>query len=72
MEVIINACDAGREGELIFRYIYEFLAGSKPVYRLWLSSMTQEAIKEAFSILNPEMIMNLAQAAKCRSEGIGW
>ncbi|HOQ50790.1 MAG TPA: DNA topoisomerase 3 [Candidatus Atribacteria bacterium] len=70
VEVIINACDAGREGELIFRYIYEFLAGSKPVYRLWLSSMTQEAIKEAFSHLKPgDDYELLAQAAKCRSEG---
>ncbi|MDI3542561.1 MAG: topoisomerase [Candidatus Atribacteria bacterium] len=70
VEIIINACDAGREGELIFRYIYEFLAGRKPIYRLWLSSMTQEAIKEAFSRLKPGNTYELlAQAAKCRSEG---
>jgi len=70
VEMIINACDAGREGELIFRYIYEFLAGDKPVYRLWLSSMTQEAIREAFSRLKPgDDYELLAQAAKCRSEG---
>lgn len=67
---IINACDAGREGELIFRYIYEFLEAKKPVWRLWLSSMTKEAIRKAFAELKEAKEYELlAHAAKCRSEG---
>jgi DNA topoisomerase-3 len=70
VEALINACDAGREGELIFRYIYEFIKCEKPVFRLWLSSMTREAIREAFRNLRAgEEFANLAAAAKCRSEG---
>ncbi|MGQ9622752.1 MAG: DNA topoisomerase 3 [Candidatus Caldatribacteriaceae bacterium] len=70
VEALINACDAGREGELIFRYIYEFLGLEKPVLRLWLSSMTKEAIREAFLQLRPASEYEpLARAAKCRSEG---
>ncbi|MEO6847033.1 MAG: DNA topoisomerase III [Chthoniobacterales bacterium] len=67
---IINACDAGREGELIFRYLLQ-LAGSKlPTRRLWLQSMTAEAIRKAFDSLRPEAQMDpLADAAVCRSEG---
>ncbi|WP_438314401.1 DNA topoisomerase 3 [Candidatus Caldatribacterium sp. SIUC1] len=69
-DALVNACDAGREGELIFRYIYEFLGLKKPVFRLWLSSMTKEAIQEAFARLRPASEYELlAQAAKCRSEG---
>src|SRR3954463_13752693 len=45
---VVNACDAGREGELIFSYIYEKAGSKKPVQRLWLSSMTKQAIREAF------------------------
>src|SRR3954447_24235186 len=46
---VVNACDAGREGELIFRYVYE-LAGSKlPIRRLWISSLTDEAIRTGFA-----------------------
>lgn len=69
IEEIINACDAGREGELIFTYVYEYVGCKKPVKRLWMSSMTPEGIKEAFKHLraNKEMIP-LQQAAKCRSE----
>ncbi|NSW75763.1 MAG: DNA topoisomerase 3 [Candidatus Atribacteria bacterium] len=67
---VVNACDAGREGELIFRYIYEFLGGEKPVWRLWLSSMTKEAIRKAFAELKTASEYELlAHAAKCRSEG---
>ncbi|MEN3185753.1 MAG: DNA topoisomerase 3 [Atribacterota bacterium] len=67
---VVNACDAGREGELIFRYIYEFLGGEKPVWRLWLSSMTKEAIRKAFLELKAaDEYEFLAHAAKCRSEG---
>lgn len=66
---IINACDAGREGELIFAYIYEIAKSKKPIQRLWMSSMTPESIKDAFTHLrtNEEMIP-LQEAARCRSE----
>jgi DNA topoisomerase-3 len=66
---VINACDAGREGELIFAYLYEQAKGKKSVRRLWLSSMTQRAIKEAFSQLRPaDELKPLEQAARSRSE----
>jgi DNA topoisomerase III len=66
---LINACDAGREGELIFRYLVKLSGTEKPVRRLWLQSMTAESIREAFGHLrsNEEMIP-LAKAAICRSE----
>jgi DNA topoisomerase-3 len=69
IERLINACDAGREGELIFRYLVKLSGIKKPIQRLWLQSMTPESIREAFSHLrsNEEMIP-LAQAAVCRSE----
>ena len=51
VELIVNACDAGREGELIFAYLYETSRVKKPVKRLWLNSMTKAAIKEAFEHL---------------------
>jgi len=50
---VINACDAGREGELIFAWLYEKAGAKKPVQRLWLSSMTAAAIKNAFGALRP-------------------
>ncbi len=66
---VINACDAGREGELIFTYLYELGKCKKPVKRLWLSSMTRTSIREAFSNLrNGEEMQNLQDAARCRSE----
>ncbi|MCR4428211.1 MAG: DNA topoisomerase 3 [Caldiserica bacterium] len=69
VEAVINACDAGREGELIFRNIFEKAGGEKPILRLWLSSMTESAIKEAFRKLKPGSELELlAQAAKCRAE----
>jgi DNA topoisomerase III len=66
---VINACDAGREGELIFRYVYE-LSGSKlPMKRLWISSLTDEAIKHGFSSLKSgSQFDGLFDAARCRSE----
>ena len=66
---VVNACDAGREGELIFRYVYE-LAGSRlPIKRLWISSLTDEAIRAGFARLRPGgEIDALAGAARCRSE----
>ncbi|HXX42576.1 MAG TPA: DNA topoisomerase, partial [Chthoniobacterales bacterium] len=69
VDLLINACDAGREGELIFRYLVKSTNTKKPVKRLWLQSMTQDSIREAFGHLrsNEEMIP-LAKAAVCRSE----
>ncbi len=66
---IVNACDAGREGELIFAYLYEKANGKKPVNRLWLKSMTSAAMKEAFGSLRPsDEFALLEQAARSRSE----
>jgi DNA topoisomerase-3 len=71
---VINACDAGREGELIFAYLYEVYleargAKSKPVERLWISSMTRQAISEGFEHLRPgEQMSSLEAAARSRSE----
>ncbi len=66
---IVNACDAGREGELIFAYLYEKAKGKKPVQRLWLNSMTSAAMKEALSSLRPaDEFARLEQAARSRSE----
>lgn len=66
---VINACDAGREGELIFSYIIQHAGTKKPVQRLWLQSLTKEAICEAFRSLRPgEQMKNLADAARCRAE----
>lgn len=66
---LINACDAGREGELIFRYIQQYAGTNKPVQRLWLQSMTRDAIREAFNNLRPdELLKPLEQAARSRAE----
>jgi DNA topoisomerase III len=66
---LINACDAGREGELIFRLIAQHAKAKQPVQRLWLQSMTPSAIKEAFANLRSDSsMMPLADAARCRSE----
>jgi DNA topoisomerase-3 len=66
---IVNACDAGREGELIFSYIYELAGVDKPVERLWISSMTKQAIKDGFGRLRPgPELANLERAARSRSE----
>ncbi len=66
---VVNACDAGREGELIFRYAYQQAACSKPVLRLWVSSLTDQAIQGAWSRLRPSAGYDaLADAARCRSE----
>jgi DNA topoisomerase-3 len=66
---LINACDAGREGELIFRYITQFAKSAKPIRRLWLQSMTAAAIREGFEKLRTDKEMQpLADAAVCRSE----
>jgi len=66
---VINACDAGREGELIFAYLYEKAGSKLPVRRLWLSSMTAAAMREAFATLRPSAeLAQLEQAARSRSE----
>src|SRR5918996_6224114 len=69
VDQIINACDAGREGELIFAYVYDTAEKKKPVQRLWLSSMTKKAISEAFEHLRAgEEMKSLEAAARSRSE----
>jgi DNA topoisomerase-3 len=66
---VVNACDAGREGELIFAYIYETSGVDKPVERLWINSLTKTAIKEGFEHLRPgEQLRQLEAAARSRSE----
>ncbi len=66
---VINACDAGREGELIFAYLFEKAGSSKPVQRLWLSSMTKAAMERAFDELRPAAeFAQLEAAARSRSE----
>jgi DNA topoisomerase-3 len=66
---VINACDAGREGELIFRYVYELSGCTLPVRRLWVSSLTDEALSRGFASLEPSSRFDgLADAARCRSE----
>src|SRR5208282_1355819 len=69
VDLLINACDAGREGELIFRYIVQHAKSTKPIKRLWLQSMTPAAIREGFEALrSDESMLPLADAAVCRSE----
>src|SRR5947209_5322964 len=69
VEQVVNACDAGREGELIFAYLYEKAGSKKPVQRLWLNSMTTQAIKDAFAALRPgDELRTLEDAARSRSE----
>lgn len=66
---LINACDAGREGELIFRLIVQYAKAKQPIKRLWLQSMTPGAIREAFTHLRDDAeMLPLADAARCRSE----
>jgi DNA topoisomerase III len=69
VDAVVNACDAGREGELIFAYLYEKSGSRKPVKRLWLNSMTREAIEDAFGRLRPGAeLASLEAAARSRSE----
>ncbi len=69
VDALVNACDAGREGELIFRYIVQHAKTKKPIQRLWLQSMTQTAIREGFEKLRADReMLALADAAKSRSE----
>src|SRR5207244_10121001 len=69
VDALINACDAGREGELIFRYIIKHTGAKLPIRRLWLQSMTSAAIRDGFARLRTDEEMRpLADAAVCRSE----
>ena len=69
VETVINGADAGREGELIFRLVYEYAKSNKPVMRLWVSSMEESALREGFKNLRPGSDYdNLSQAAKCRQQ----
>lgn len=66
---VVNACDAGREGELIFRLIYDYAKCRKPMQRMWLQSMTDGAIREAWQGKRPGVEFDgLGHAARCRSE----
>src|SRR4029453_5400914 len=69
VDEVVNACDAGREGELIFAWTFQKAGAKKPVERLWLSSMTNAAIKDAFGALRPRSeFSRLEEAARSRSE----
>src|SRR5689334_17632221 len=69
VDLVINACDAGREGELIFAYLYEKAGAKKPVQRLWLNSMTNDAMREGFANLRDgSELARLEDAARSRSE----
>ncbi|UJP05811.1 MAG: DNA topoisomerase III [Nitrosomonas sp.] len=69
IDMLINACDAGREGELIFHYILRHVGTGKPVKRLWLQSMTPDAIRTGFNkLLDNSEVQSLAEAAVSRSE----
>jgi DNA topoisomerase-3 len=69
IDLVVNACDAGREGELIFAYLFEKSGSRKPVKRLWLNSMTRKAIEAAFGELRPGAdFAPLEAAARSRSE----
>ena len=66
---VVNACDAGREGELIFRSVYELAGCQKPMKRLWISSMEDSAIREGFASLHPGADYDgLRDAALCRAK----
>ena len=66
---VVNACDAGREGELIFRYVYQLARCTKPTLRFWVASLTPQAIRTGLSNLRPGRDYDpLADAARCRAE----
>jgi len=73
VELVINACDAGREGELIFTYIYELAKATKPVKRLWMLSMTDQSIKNAFANLRDgEAVGKFPQSVEYRPPPFPW
>jgi DNA topoisomerase-3 len=66
---VVNACDAGREGELIFRYVLQYAGRTPPARRLWISSLTDDAIRRGMKALKPAAQFDaLADAARARSE----
>jgi DNA topoisomerase-3 len=68
VDEVVNACDAGREGELIFREVVQYFENRKPVRRLWMQSMTQDAIRRGFERLEPgQKFEGLGRAAECRA-----
>src|ERR1017187_2823888 len=72
VDSLVNACDAGREGELIFRYLVQYAKANKPIKRLWLQSMTPAAIKEGFEHLRTDAsLLPLADAAGAGCGGVG-
>ncbi len=69
VQEVVNACDAGREGELIFRHVYQLAGCQKPVMRLWISSLTDSAIREGWLKLRSGKELDpLGDAARCRAE----
>lgn len=69
LDYVVNACDAGREGELIFRWVYELSGSQLPVKRLWISSMEECAIREGFAHLKDgSEYANLREASICRAK----
>mgnify|MGYP000037189566 CR=1 FL=1 len=73
VDSVTAATDAGREGELIFRFVYQMAGCTKPVKRLWISSMEDAAIREGFANLRPDSDYDaLYQSALCRAKQIGW
>jgi DNA topoisomerase-3 len=69
IDQVVNACDAGREGELIFSYIYQLAKSKLPVKRAWMQTMTHDGIRQAFEHLRDgSQMLSLAAAARCRSE----
>lgn len=69
VECVVNACDAGREGELIFRYVMQLAGVQRPTQRLWISSLTDASIRQGWANLRPGSAYDpLADAARCRSE----
>ncbi len=69
IEYVVNACDAGREGELIFKHVYDLSGSKKPVKRLWISSLEDSAILDGMQHLRSAgEYRHLAEAAVCRSQ----
>ena len=69
VDTVVNACDSGREGELIFRLVYEMTGCNKPIQRLWISSMEDSAIREGMNVLRPGAEYDaLYQSALCRQK----
>jgi DNA topoisomerase-3 len=69
VEAVVTACDAGREGELIMRLVYDYCKCGKPIQRLWISSLTDSAVRDGFGSLRPgDEYDNLYRAALCRSQ----